>query len=130
MAGCGTLHSWGGVNLSLPFFADRASGKHQVGFFPSLVTQRGAGSFEAGGAKYAMCLAGGSRLAQEMRTAWTAPQQEAGVGVTCPLGHLLVESVVLLDGLGGRTERKDGKSPPQLQRLLTREVEHRNITGP
>ena len=82
---------WGGVNLSLPFFADRASGKHQVGFFPSLATQLGAGSFEAGGTKYTTYLAGGTRLAQEMRTAWTSLQQEASVGVTCPLGHLLSE---------------------------------------
>jgi hypothetical protein len=98
---------WGGVNLSLPFFADRASGKHQVGFFPSLVTQLGAGSFEVGGAKYATYLSGGSRLAQEMRTAWTSLQQEASVGVTCPLGHLLSGAVVLLDGpeVGG-AERK------------------------
>ena len=76
---------WGGVNLSLPFFADRASGKHQVGFFPSLATQLGAGSFEAGGTKYATYLARGTRLAQEVRTAWAALQQEASVGATFAL---------------------------------------------
>ena len=97
--------------------------KHQVGFFPSLATQLGAGSFEAGGTKYATYLAGGTRLAQEMRTAWAALQQEARVGATCPLGHLLSEAVVLLDGpeVGGLSE--DGTSPKQLQRLLTHEVE-------
>jgi hypothetical protein len=44
-------------------------------------------------------------------------------GVTCPLGHLLSEAVVLLDGpeAGGLSEA--GTSPKQLQRLLTREVE-------
>jgi hypothetical protein len=45
------------------------------------------------------------------------------VGATCPLGHLLSEAVVLLDGpeVGGLSE--DGTSPKQLQRLLTHEVE-------
>jgi hypothetical protein len=82
---------------------------------------------------YTTYLAGGTRLAQEMRTACRQHgqhsalqlqlQQEASVGATCPLGNLLSEAVVLLDGpeVGGLSE--DGTSPKQLQRLLTHEVE-------
>jgi hypothetical protein len=65
-----------------------------------------------------------------MRTAWTALQQEASVGATCPLGHLLSEAVVLLHGPEVEGLREDGTSPKQLQRLLTREVEQEHYRAP
>jgi hypothetical protein len=102
---------WGGVNLSLPFFADRASGKHQVGFFPSLATLLGAGSFEAGGTKYATYLAGGTRLGTKYAHSMGSTTAGSECGSDLPSGtSALGGGGAARRARGGGTERRRHES--------------------
>ena len=82
----------GAVNQAVPRFIDRTddAGEFVAGFFPSLASVLGAGSFDHGSeaTRYATYLASGYASATELATAWAALRAEAPEGVadeTCSL---------------------------------------------